>query len=224
MKRMNLVLAMVAALIGTALAGTALAQDEGNAFQTTENPSVLNAQQYGRGGDSGQNHDNGWGNNNRQGWGDSGRSRDNGWGNDNRQGWGDRGRFQGQSLDGRWVIDDRDAAFHQNGFGGRGMMRELMLPGRISIDQSPSLVRILDRRNRQLQLITLGGKFGNSRGGDYVAGRFHGNTLVVEHDGARATITQTFALQNGGRTLVVTTRREGFGPRTVEFVSTYHRA
>jgi len=68
MKRMNLVLAMVAALIGTALAGTALAQDEGNAFQTTENPSVLNAQQYGRGGDSGQNHDNGWGNDNRQGW------------------------------------------------------------------------------------------------------------------------------------------------------------
>lgn len=218
MKRMNLVLAMVAALIGTALAGTALAQDEGSAFQTAGSPSVLNAQHYGRGGDSGQNHDNGWGNND-------------GSGNNDRQGWGNRGRFQGQSLDGRWVIDNRNAAVNQNGFGGRGgMMRELMLPDRINIDQSPSLVKIMDRRNRQLQLITLGGKFGNGdrwNGDhpDYVAGRLYGNTLVVKHDGPRgSTIMQKFEVQDRGRTLVVTTRREGFGPRTVELTSTYHRA
>ena len=211
MKRMNLVLATVAALIGTALAGTALAQDESNAFQTTGNPSVLNAQQYGRGGDFGQNHDNGWG-------------------NDDRQGWGDRGRFRGRSLDGNWVIDNRDASFDRSGFGGRGMMRELMLPNRITIDQRPNLVSIKDRRNRQLQLITLGGKFGNGdrwNGDhpDYVAGRLYGNTLVVKHDGPRgSTIMQKFEVQDRGRTLVVTTRREGFGPRTVEFTSTYHRA
>src|ERR1051326_6203877 len=78
MKRKNLVFAAVIALVGAALAGTALAQvpragDEGSAF--------CNAQQYGRGGDFGRDHD---------GSG-SGSQRE---------------RFRAMDLDGRWVADD----------------------------------------------------------------------------------------------------------------------
>src|SRR5712691_4286219 len=54
MKRKNLVFAAVIALVGAALAGTALAQapQDGN-----RGPAFFNAQQYGRGGDNGWNHD-----------------------------------------------------------------------------------------------------------------------------------------------------------------------
>ncbi|HXF59104.1 MAG TPA: hypothetical protein VN539_04705 [Candidatus Saccharimonadales bacterium] len=198
MKRMNLVLAAVAALLGTALAGSASAQDV-NAFQSAGSPSVFSAQQYGRGGDYGRDHDN--------------------------QGWGDHGRFRAGTLDGRWMADDRNANFGGNG---RGMMRDLQLPDLINIDQKPNMVKIMDRRNRSLQVIMLGGKFDSRHGGDrpdYATGRWNGSTLVVQHTGPRgAAITQTFALQNRGRTLVVKTRREGFGPRTIEVTNTYHRA
>jgi hypothetical protein len=195
MKRMNLVLAAVAALLGTTLAGSASAQDV-NAFQSAGSPSVFQAQQYGRGGDVGRDHDN--------------------------QGWGSQGRFRATTLDGRWMSDGN------SNNGGRGMMRGLQLPDLINIDQKPSMVKISDRRNRSLQVIMLGGKFDSRHGGDrpdYVLGRWNGSTLVVQHTGPRgAAITQTFALQNRGRTLVVKTRREGFGPRTVEITNTYHRA
>jgi hypothetical protein len=149
-----------------------------------------------------------------------------GWGNQGNQGFGsDRGRFARMSLDGRWMADDRNANFGGNG---RGTMRDLQLPDLINIDQKPSMVRITDRRNRTLQVVMLGGKFDSRHGGDrqdYASGRWNGSTLVVQHTGPRgAVITQTFALQNRGRTLVVKTRREGFGPRTMEITSTYHRA
>jgi hypothetical protein len=49
--------------------------------------------------------------------------------------------------------------------------------------------------------------------------------LVVERSTPRGgTITQTFALENRGHSLVVRTKREGFGPRTFEITTTYHRA
>ena len=90
------------------------------------------------------------------------------------------------------------------------------------------MVRIADSRNKALQLIMLGGKFDSRYRGDkldYVSGRWRGSTLVVERSTQRgATVTQTFALENRGRTLVVRTRREGFGPRTMEITSTYRRA
>ena len=161
------------------------------------------------------------------------------WGSDrNGSNWGsDRGRFDRTILEGRWIADDRaaDNRSDRGAFRGRGPMREMLLPDRIRIDQKPSMVRIADSRNHALQLIMLGGKFDSRRGSeadyrhggraDYVSGWWRGSTLVVERSGQRgATITQTFALENRGRTLVVRTRREGFGPRTMEITSTYRRA
>jgi hypothetical protein len=188
---------VAAALLGSTLAGSALGQNI-NVPSAAGAPQIFNAQ---------------------QGWGDH-------QGNQGNQGFGsDRGRFARMNLDGRWMADDHNGNFGGNG---RGTMRDLQLPDLINIDQRPSMVRITDRRNRSLQVIMLGGKFGSRHGGDrpdYVSGLWSGSTLVVQHTGPRgAAITQTFALQNRGRTLVVKTRREGFGPRSVEITSTYHRA
>lgn len=220
MKRKNLVFAAVIALVGAALAGTALAQtpQAGN-----QGPAFFNAQQYGRGGDFGRNHD----------------GRD--WGSQ-------RERFRAMDLDGRWVSDDRDAntGWDRNDFRGRGPMRGVRLPDVIRIDQQPWRVMIADGRNHPLQLVMLGGKFDSWHGGDrpdYLTGDWNGRTLVVEHPMPRGTITQTFSLQNHGATLVVTTRREGFGgrygrdaygrdgydrdgfgSRAMEVTTTYHRA
>ena len=189
-------------------------------------------QNQNRGGDPARDRDgNGWGS-----------DRGNGWGNGN--GWGsDRGRFSRMNLEGRWVADDHAANFRgdrgdfwgnrgdfrsdRGDFRGRGPMRDMLLPDFIRIDQRPSMIRIADARNHPLQLIMLGGKF-DSRSGDrpdYVLGRWRGSALVVERTMPRgATITQTFTLENRGRTLVVRMRREGFGPRTMEITNTFHRA
>jgi len=191
MKRKNLVFAAVIALVGAALAGTALAQvpqagDQGSAF--------YNAQQYGRGGDFGRNHEG-------TGWGSQ------------------RERFRAMDLDGRWVADDRDA---NNGWG-RGGMKDVRLPNFITIDQQPSRVKIADGRNHLIQLVMLGGKFDARNRGDrpdFLTGDWNGRTLVVQHPMPRGTVTQTFALQNRGTTLVVTTR----GRRGMETTTTYHRA
>jgi len=141
------------------------------------------------------------------------------------RGWGsDRGRFDRTNLDGRWVADD-----HAGGArGGRGMVRQMLLPDQIRIDQKPSMLRITDERNQTLQTIMLGGKFDSRYGQDrpdYLVGRWNGSMLVVERSTPRgATITQTFALEDRGHSLVVRTKREGSGPRTFEITTTYHRA
>ncbi len=202
MKRLAASLVAAAALLGS-LAGTALAQGTNSQNAFGAGPG-MNAQ-YDR------NHQNDPGDHSGQGWGS------------------DRGRFDRADLGGRWAADNgsADSRGNRGDFRGRGPMREMMLPDFIRIDQRPSMIRIADARNRPLKTIMLGGKF-DSRGGDspdYVLGRWHGSTLVVESTGPRGgTITQSFALQDRGRTLVVRTRREGFGPRTMEMTSTYHRA
>src|SRR5690242_15124034 len=216
MKRKNLAYAAVIALVSAALAGTALAQVPQDANQ---GPAFFNAQQYGRGGDFGRNHE----------------GRD--WGSQ-------RERFRAMDLDGRWVSDDRDAnaGWDRNDFRGRGPMKGVRLPDVIRIDQQPSRVKIADGGNHLLQLVLLGGKFDSRNFGDrpdYLTGSWNGRTLVVQHPMPRGTITQTFALQNHGTTLVVTTRREGFGrrdygrdgydrdgfgSRAMETTTTYHRA
>jgi len=205
MKRKNLVLAAVIALVSAALAGTALAQVPQDANQ---GPAFFNAQQYGRGGDFGRNHE----------------GRD--WGSQ-------RERFRAMDLDGRWVSDDRDAnaGWDRNDFRGRGPMKGVRLPDVIRIDQQPSRVKIADGGNHLLQLVLLGGKFDSRNFGDrpdYLTGSWNGRMLVVEHPMPRGTVTQIFALQNHGTTLVVKTRREGFGggfgSRTMEVTTTYHRA
>ena len=207
MKRLAASLVTAAALLGSSLAGTALGQDT-NAQGMFGAPKTFDAQQ-------------GWGD---QRGGNSGQDR-------NGFDWGsNRGRFDKAILEGRWVMDDQAGDFRSDrgDFHGRGPMRQILLPGRIQIDQRPNMVRIADSRNHALQLIMLGGKFDSRYRGDkldYVSGRWRGSTLVVERSTQRgATVTQTFALENRGRTLVVRTRREGFGPRTMEITSTYRRA
>jgi hypothetical protein len=197
MKRMLLSLAAVAALLGTAPAGTALAQDiQQQAQRNWNGPSEQDRHQDGRGHGSG--HGSG----------------------------SDRGRYDTMNLEGRWVADDHSGEM-RGGRGGRGL-RDMLLPDLILIDQRPSMVRITDQRNHPLQTVMLGGKFGSRYGADrpdYLPGRWNGSTLVVERSTPRgATITQTFALQNRGHVLVVRTRREGFGPRTVDITTTYRRA
>jgi hypothetical protein len=201
MKRIATGLALATALLGWTLAGTALGQ-ESHAPQ---------AQSF-----HGQNGN----------WGQDSYHQDR-----NGNGWG-WGRINHMNLEGRWVADNRSAGY-ENGFGfrGRGGMGGILLPSFIDIDQRPSMIRIEDSRNRVLQRIVLGGKFDSrsDRFGnrpDYLVGRWRGSTLVVEHMGPRgAMLTQTFALENRGRSLVVRTRRETGGPRgTTEFTTVYHRA
>lgn len=217
-------LVAAAALLGSTLAGTALAQDTRVRVAV---PEAVNAQQgWSDQSNQDRNGDQGWNDqSNQDRYGNQGSGRDqNGY---NRA--SGRGHFDKNILEGRWAADNQATNFRsgRGNYGGRGPMREVLLPNFIRIDQKPSMVRISDSRNQALQLIMLGGKFDSGRGRnlDYVQGSWHGSTLVVERSTGRgATITQTFALQDRGRTLVVRTTREGNGPRTMEITSTYHRA
>ena len=144
------------------------------------------------------------------------------------QGWG-RNRGNRTAFEGQWIADDRaaDSRYDRGDFRGGGM-RSAQLPNFIRIDQRPGIFRITDRRNRVLQHITIGGRYNPRDNGrdENVVGRWRGQTLVVERTGFRgAMITQTFSLENRGRTLVVRTRRDpvGRGP-TTEFSTVYHRA
>jgi hypothetical protein len=201
MKRLPALLLTAAALLGSTLAGSAVAQDI-RTRGASDAPRFFDAQQ--------------------------GRA----WDSDRYRGWGsDRGRFDKASLEGRWVADDRSDGYGSTwgDFRGRGRMGAILLPDVIRIDQRPNMVRIADRTNRPLQTILLGDKFDSRYDGgdrpDYLVGRWHGSALVVERSTRRgATITQTFTLENRGRTLVVRTRRDGFGPREMEITTTYQRA
>jgi hypothetical protein len=219
MKRLLQSLAAVTMLLGTTLAGTALAQDLPSNRDNASSQDRRQGDNQGWGSDRGQ----GNGSDRGQGWG----SDRGGWGSDRGQGYGsDRGRFNRMSMEGRWVADNRSGDA-RGGRGERGM-REMLLPDLIFIDQRPSMLRITDQRNQPLQTIMLGGKFDSRYGNDrpdYLVGRWNGSMLVVERSTPRgATITQTFALQDRGHTLVVRTRREGFGRRSFEITTTYRRA
>ncbi|HYR52107.1 MAG TPA: hypothetical protein VET83_05780 [Candidatus Dormibacteraeota bacterium] len=150
----------------------------------------------------------------------------------NRGDWGrERGRFQRVNLEGRWVAEGRDADFRpdRGDFRGGGM-RGMLLPGVIRIDQRPSMVRVTDARHRTLQEILINRRFDPRDQGRFdsrsLTGSWRGSSLVVQSTGPRGgAITQTFALQDRGRTLVVRTKREGWNAaRTVEFTRVYHRA
>jgi len=150
----------------------------------------------------------------------------------NRGDWGrERGRFQRVNLEGRWVAEGRDADSRpdRGDFRGGGM-RGMLLPGVIRIDQRPSMVRVTDARHRTLQEILINRRFDPRDQGRFdsqsLMGSWRGSALVVQSTGPRGgAITQTFALQDRGRTLVVRTKREGWNEaRTVEFTRVYHRA
>jgi hypothetical protein len=199
MKRITTGLTLATALLGFTLAGTALGQTS-NKLDGYDAPE---AQSY-RG---------------QQDRGDS-------WGR-----WGQgHGRFNRATLDGRWVADNRSADTRNGGFGGYGGfggIRDMLLPGLIEIDQHPRMVKIEDARNHVLQQIMIGGRFDPRGRSDLLVGHWDGPmTLVVERMGPRgAKLTQTFSLENRGRSLVVRTSRDGRGPRgNVQFTTVYHRA
>jgi hypothetical protein len=212
MKRFAAGFALAAALLGSTLAGTALGQDYNSQRDRQDyNAPPDNSPPQGQ-GETWRNDRN------------PGDSR-----NDGRdQGWG-RNRGNKTAFEGQWVADDRaaDSRYDRGDFRGGGM-RSAQLPSFIRIDQRPGIFRITDRRNRVLQHITIGGRFDPRDNGrdENLVGRWRGQTLVVERAGFRgATITQTFSLENRGRTLVVRTRRDpvGRGP-TTEVSTTFHRA
>ena len=204
MKRLAAGLSLAAALM--AFTGVAMAQDYGTQRDRGSQRDYDSQRDYGSQGDNG----NGW----------------------DRGSWGrDRGRFQRVNLEGRWVAEGRDADFRpgRGDFGGGGM-RAMLLPGFIRIDQMPRMVRVTDARHRLIQEILIDRRFDPRDQGAFdsrnLSGHWRGSTLVVESTGPRgATITQTFALENRGRTLVVHTKREGWNAaRTFEFTKVYHRA
>ena len=207
MKRFVAGLALAAALLGSTFAGTALAQSY-NAQRGQDDSWRQDGYQNPVPGDNSRN---GPGDNSPNGWS---RNRD---------------RSARVNLEGRWVADNRsmDYSPDRGDVRGRGGMSGAFLPQFIRIDQKPSMVRISDSRNRMLEEILVGGRFDpRTDRRDYVLGRWRGSTLIVERTGPRgARITQTFALEDRGRTLVVRTRREGSGPRgTMEFSTVYRRA
>lgn len=227
MKRFGAGLTLAAALLGSTLAGTAFGQDYNSQRDRQDYnapPDNSPPQDYNTPGDNGSTQDKSdtW----RQDQGGSGRdSRSDG--QRNGAGWG-HNRWNQTGLEGQWVADDRgaDSRFDRGDF--RGGMRGVQLPGNIRIDQRPNAVRITDSRNHVLQHIMIGGRFDPRDNGrsEYLVGHWRGPTLVVERTGFRgATVTQTFSLENRGRTLVVRTRRDpvGRGP-TTEFSIVYRRA
>jgi hypothetical protein len=200
MKRITTGLTLATALLGFTLAGTALGQNSNTLDGYDAPPQAKSFGGYQNNGGP---------------WGGHGQG---------------HGRFNRATFDGRWVADNRSADTRYGGFGGNGGfggIRDMLLPGLIEIDQHPRMLKIEDARNHVLQQIMIGGRFNPRGGSDLLVGHWDGPmTLVVERMGPRgAKLTQTFSLENRGRSLVVRTSREGRGPRgTVQFTTVYHRA
>ena len=202
-RRIAVGLALALALLGSAVAGTAMAQ--------TPDPRPDAAAESWRTDD----RDDGAGNWNQQ---------NNGW--DQRNGWGRRARADFQ---GRWVSVGRsiDSRPEQRDFRGRRALHGGFLPGYLRITQRSDMLRIADYDNRPLQQIIIASRYrSHDDGRGYLIGRWRGSKLEVERDGPRGSaIIQTFSLENRGRTLVIRTRREGGSSRPVaEFTSIYRRA
>jgi len=130
-----------------------------------------------------------------------------------------RGSFARTNLEGRWREQGaygRDQAF------GPGRL----LPSVLQIDQSRGQVRIADFRGNTLQTILVGGRQRWAEDSDIVTGQWRGKTLEVQRTTPRgAHMTQTFSVQDRGRTLVIHTRIEnGRVGRNMEFDRFYHRA
>lgn len=137
-----------------------------------------------------------------------------------------RGWFARTNLEGRWR---EQGTYGREGldFGSNdayGPRR--MLPSFLQIDQSRRQVRIADFRGRTLQTIQIGGRGRWFEDSDILTGQWHGGGLEVQRttpQGAR--MTQTFSVQDRGRTLVIHTLIDnGRNGRDLEFDRVYQRA
>jgi len=123
------------------------------------------------------------------------------------RGAGMRGRGGWRGREGR-----PDGAGPQGGEGRerRGRMR---LPGRIRIEQTAASLTIADSADVPIETIGIGSA-------TWSKGR-----LEVVRDGPRGKLTQTFALEEGGRSLVIRTKMESSDSRpSREFKRVYRRS
>ena len=138
--------------------------------------------------------------------------------------WGDRDRGDAIDLEGRWIA--------RRGYGvpsylyprGGTSLQAAVLPPRLVIDQRRNVIRVENFRGRLLQQVVIGDLRGANRGGS-VFGQWRDSKLLTVWRVRDTRITQTFALANQGRTLVVHTRQDGRGTRhDIEFTNVYQRA
>ena len=110
-------------------------------------------------------------------------------------------------------------------FGGRGGRRG-MLPERMTTERVGSTLRFEDEQGNVLEEIGPGSRSANREGGPQHAMRsaWKGDVLQIERSGERGAMTQTFQLEDGGRTLVVQTKRPGLdGQPARDFRRVYRR-
>jgi hypothetical protein len=134
-------------------------------------------------------------------------------------------RGGGTKGDGRDGWSGRDGMRHRDGargdkdgrgpgFRGRGR-----LPAFLTVTQSTGRVQLADSTGAVVQEIVIGSKLsrpnsgeGRSENGPRVrqaSGQWRNGILEVERTTPRGTMTQTFALEDGGRTLVIRSARTG---------------
>jgi len=145
--------------------------------------------------------------------------RDQNYGN---RGWGDRNTGM-TNLEGRWIAR-RGYSLPASYSRWSADAREIGLPPRMVIDQRRNVIRVENFNGRVVQEIMIGGRRSNRD--DTVYGQWNGSKLMTVRSGyGNARIIQTFQLTNGGRRLVVYTRRDAPGTRNdAEFTNIYQKA
>lgn len=105
-----------------------------------------------------------------------------------------------------------------------GRARMVRLPERIRIEQAAGLVSIADSTGVTLERIMTGKTEARAEEVPSVAGEWNKGSLQVVREGRRGRVTQTFSLEDEGRTLVIQTKTESNGPRpSREFKRVYRR-
>jgi len=108
-----------------------------------------------------------------------------------------------------------------------GARRTAPLPEVIHITETATVVSFEDTTGAVLQEITtLNGapdKQAHAPGAPVIAGAWNDQALEISHQGGRGTMTQTYTLEDGGRTLVVKSAFTGGDGESREFKRVYDR-
>ncbi len=127
-------------------------------------------------------------------------------------GWPRMGHEGGGPGPGAW-----DGRPGQGGWGNRprrGAGMRLRLPETFRIEQTATLIRIADSTGTVLQEITTGKPGAAAEEAPRVSGHWKDERLAVQRSGPRGgTLTETYSLEDGGRTLVIRTQIEPGGDR-----------
>ena len=138
-------------------------------------------------------------------------------------------RGNGSRPGGRWE-EGGSPGGRGPGMGGResggGGRRGVRLPEWLRIEQAVDKVSIADSTGRPLEQITTGQAGGPPADGALPSfrGEWKKGSLEVVREGPRGRITETFSLEEDGRTLVIQMKMESSGPRpSREFKRVYRR-